>query len=457
MSSKSRVQPERIQTLNSEPVGSGPIVYWMNRDHRAEDNWALLHAQDVALQNKTGLEVVFCLRADLSKHCGTERMWDFMSRSLAEVAETLHEHHISFRFIVGDPITEIPQLVEELGAGAVITDFFPLTVYRNWKQQVADSLKCSMQMVDAHNIVPCWIASDKQEFAARSFRPKLHKKLKQFLTPFPQLKTMSAEHFSNQKLPDWKAIRSQVILIETVKPVDWLQPGSRAAHSMWQHFLEKRLHKYQDQRNDPTQKALSNMSPYLHFGQIAAQRLALDLQQHKQTADVEAYFEELVVRRELSDNFCYYNHNYDSVEGFPDWAKENHRKHAADRREFEYTRKQFEAAQTHEPLWNAAQNQLVKTGKLHGYMRMYWAKKILEWSESPAAALKIAQYLNDTYLLDGRDPNGYVGIAWSVGGVHDRPWFERPVFGKIRYMNANGAARKFAVQKYINQWNGEAA
>ena len=166
----------------------------------------------------------------------------------------------------------------------------------------------------------------------------------------------------------------------------------------------------------------------------------------------KAFLEELIVRRELSDNFCFYNVNYDNPKGFPDWAKENHLKHRDDEREFIYTKDEFEFAKTHDDLWNVAQFQMMRDGKMHGYMRMYWAKKILEWTNTPEYAMKIAIYLNDKYELDGRDPNGYAGIAWSIGGVHDRAFGERPVFGKVRYMSYNGAKRKFDIGKYIDKY-----
>ena len=157
----------------------------------------------------------------------------------------------------------------------------------------------------------------------------------------------------------------------------------------------------------------------------------------------------MIIRRELSDNFCEYEKNYDYFEGFHHWAQKSLNEHRNDEREYIYTDEQFEEADTHDPLWNAAQNQMKTTGKMHGYMRMYWAKKILEWSPSPEIALQVAINLNDKYELDGRDPNGYTGIAWSIGGIHDRAWFERPVYGKIRYMNYNGCKSKFNVFKYI--------
>jgi deoxyribodipyrimidine photo-lyase len=169
--------------------------------------------------------------------------------------------------------------------------------------------------------------------------------------------------------------------------------------------------------------------------------------------DSSAFLEELIVRRELADNFCEYTPLYDSPDAFPQWARTSLDTHVSDKRDYLYSREQFEQAKTHDEAWNACQRELLKTGKMHGYMRMYWAKKILEWTRNYTEAMEIAIYLNDTYELDGRDPNGYAGIAWSIGGVHDRPWFDRPIFGVIRYMNASGLAKKFDVQEYCRRWS----
>ena len=207
---------------------------------------------------------------------------------------------------------------------------------------------------------------------------------------------------------------------------------------------------YSTRRNLPGEFGLSELSPYLHFGQLSAQRLALTVNASgAPEADKEAYIEELLVRRELSDNYCLHNLRYDSLAGAPGWAQISLAKHSVDRREFIYSRQQLEQAKTHDPLWNAAQQEMLKRGKMHGYMRMYWAKKILEWTLDPSEALTNARYLNDRYFVDGRDPNGYVGLLWAIGGLHDRPWFEREIFGQVRYMNFNGAKRKFDVDKYI--------
>ena len=258
----------------------------------------------------------------------------------------------------------------------------------------------------------------------------------------------------------------------------WIQGDHASAKKALDAFIDTGLERYGSERNDPNARAQSNLSPYLHYGILSAASIALAviekvdapiqdiLEASRNKAKIDpkkqptlldnagAFLEELIVRRELSDNFCFYNSSYDSVEGFPEWALRSHAKHRKDKREYLYTLNEFEEGRTHEALWNAAQLEMVKTGKMHGYMRMYWAKKILEWTESPEEAMKVAIYLNDTYELDGRDPNGYAGIAWSIGGVHDRAWFERPVFGQIRYMNANGCKSKFDTDAYIAAWSG---
>jgi len=231
-----------------------------------------------------------------------------------------------------------------------------------------------------------------------------------------------------------------------VGKVDWIQPGEKAARRALRRFKAKE-DDYAALSNDPNADALSGLSPYLHFGQISAQRVALE-------TGSEEFLEELIVRRELSDNFCFYEKDYDSIACFPDWARKTLFEHAGDRREYIYSAEEFESAATHDPLWNAAQKQMTETGKMHSYLRMYWAKKILEWSRSPEEAVETAIYLNDRYELDGRDPNGYAGIAWSIGGVHDRAWGERKVFGKIRYMSYRGSRSKFDVDEFVSRYQG---
>jgi deoxyribodipyrimidine photo-lyase len=244
----------------------------------------------------------------------------------------------------------------------------------------------------------------------------------------------------------------------SVPEVTWAEPGEDGAAATLATFLRERLKAYAVARNDPTKAALSQLSPYLHFGQLSAQRAALAARAARTSstaASVDAFLEELIVRRELADNYCFYNPRYDELDGlYPtfgndSWAQRTLREHAGDAREYTYSLAQLEEGRTHEDLWNAAQLEMVHTGKMHGFMRMYWAKKILEWTASPAEALRIALHLNDKYELDGRDPNGFVGCAWAIAGVHDTAWTERPVFGKVRFMNYAGCKRKFDVPTYV--------
>jgi deoxyribodipyrimidine photo-lyase len=307
--------------------------------------------------------------------------------------------------------------------------------------------------VDAHNLVPCWVASDKQEYGAYTIRPKISRTLPEFLEKFPGLQKQEITWGEPTAAIDWQGILSALSVDRTVSEVSWLQPGEQAAQRTLGNFLKNRLSSYPIERNDPTRNGQSNLSPYLHFGQIAAQRIALEVRDSAAAPKAkEAFLEELIVRRELADNFCFYNPHYDAFAGFPGWAQKTLEEHRSDPRDYLYSLEQFEEAQTHDNLWNAAQREMVKTGKMHGYLRMYWAKKILEWSNSPEEALDIAIYLNDRYELDGRDPNGYTGIAWSLGGVHDRAWGERKVFGKVRYMSYKGCKSKFDVAAYMEKY-----
>lgn len=442
------MKKERVRKLNEKGRGQGPILYWMSRDQRARDNWALLFAQHLAIEQKVPLGVVFCLVPDFLQ--ATIRQYDFMLRGLQGTEKGLAEKNIPFTLLTGSPVDEIPKHVRRVRAGALVTDFDPLKIKRKWKKRLLPQLDIPLYEVDSHNVIPCWAASPKQEFAAYTFRPKVKNQLADFLNSFPPLKKHPFPWKTEPKRTCWDAAGKSLKVDTSVSIIDWIEPGEKPARKTLSRFIKNKLSGYNVQRNDPNIDALSQLSPYLHFGQISAQRVALEVRKADiPEDDRHAFLEELIVRRELADNYCYYNDNYDSFRGFPDWAKKSLDEHRKDKREYLYTRMQFEKGLTHDALWNAAQMEMVKTGKMHGYMRMYWAKKILEWTKMPEEAQKIAIALNDKYEQDGRDPNGYTGIAWSIGGVHDRAWFSRPVFGKVRYMSIGGARSKFDVDAYI--------
>lgn len=440
----------RVRQIKGGLRRTGPVIYWMSRDQRVRDNWALLYAQETALAERQPLFVVFCLVPSFLN--ATIRQYGFLLDGLSEIEQALSGKNIPFFLLRGRPEREIARLVSRMKAGMLVTDFDPLRIKREWKERVSETVAIPFHEVDAHNIVPCWIASRKAEYGAYTLRPKIRRLLPAFLTPFPHLKRHPFPFTGKKGITDWQSVRKSLAVDRAVPEVMWLKPGERAGRRVLSVFLKKGLSPYSALRNDPSRGGQSGLSPYLHFGHLSAQRVALEvMKSHAPRTSREAFLEELIVRRELSDNFCFYNQDYDRMEGFPGWARRSLDDHRNDRRPYLYSKDQFEQAATHDALWNAAQTEMVYQGRMHGYMRMYWAKKILEWSESPEQAMETAIYLNDRYELDGRDPNGYAGIAWSIGGVHDRAWNEREVFGKIRYMSYNGCRKKFDVNAYIEK------
>ena len=450
------MNPQRVRILKSSGTElPGPVVYWMSRDQRAADNWALLYAQQQALNSKRQLVVVFCLVPDFLQ--ATLRQYGFMLRGIRSTFDELSQKNIACRLLLGQPHELLPGFLTQLQADLLVTDFDPLRIKREWKAKLLARLAIECHEVDAHNIVPCWIASPKLEFAAYTLRPKIKKLLPEFLDEFPPLERHPyPPSFAKMPLPEVERLLAGLSIDRSVGEVSWLQPGPQAAMLRLHAFLQDGLDDYGVHSNDPALDLQSQLSPYLHFGQLSAQRTALEvLRRAGPVQQTEAFLEELIVRRELADNFCCYNPDYDNPAGFPAWAQQTLSAHLDDLRPYRYTAAEFEQATTHDPIWNAAQRQMAKTGKMHGYMRMYWAKKILEWSESPLQAMQTAIYLNDRYELDGRDPNGYAGIAWSIGGVHDRAWSERKIFGKIRYMNDKGLRRKFAIDRYCERFSAD--
>ncbi len=467
------MNPKRVRTLKPGKPGRGPVAYWMSRDQRVEDNWALFFARGVAVEAGVPLVVVFCLTNGFLG--ALRRQYEFMLKGLQEIDKSLSLKKIPFFFLRGDPGIKIPEFVREYNIGTLVTDFSPLRIKRGWIETITSDIEVPFFEVDAHNVVPCWEVSQKDEYAAHTFRPKLYRMLPEFLEEYPELE---AEHefpeiySSSGKLKSFpnkleNKIKSllhkdlQENLSEDLpenNPESFFEqghfePGEKAARKVLDNFLAEKLDSYSALRNDPTKDGVSDLSPYLHFGQISAQRVVLEVEKAEvDPQSKKSFLDEILVWKEISDNFCYYNPFYDSFEGFSSWARESLNAHRQDRREFIYTLQEFEAGKTHDPLWNASQMELLRRGKMHGYMRMYWAKKILEWSESPEKALEIAIYLNDRYEMDGRDPNGYAGIVWSIGGVHDRAWREREVIGKVRYMSYEGCKRKFDVNSYIAKY-----
>lgn len=448
------VDERRVRPLNTQTTtASGPVVYVMARDQRVHDNWALFHAKEEAAARGVPFCILFVI-GPMFLH-GSARHNQWLIESLKDVARECKVKNIPFYIEHGEWNDVVVKFAKKYEASLLVFDFNPLEPVRSWREQAAKESPCPVHEVDAHNVIPCWFVSDKVEFAAHTLRPKIHKCLNEFLVPYPRLVKQAAHTLPSPKY-DWKKLEAVrgTKLSDTIVPT-WLTPGECAAKSVATLFVEERLNEYADKRNDPNEDVLSNLSPYLRWGNISAQRIALMVEEKRGTKrdNKDAFLEELIVRRELSDNFVYYNPHYNSFKGAEPWAQKTLEAHRKDIREYTYSYKALEEGKTHDPLWNAAQQQMVTTGKMHGYMRMYWAKKILEWTKDVETAIKYALTLNDIYELDGRNSNGVVGVMWSICGVHDRAWTERPVFGKIRYMNYNGAKRKFDVDAYIKRYS----
>ncbi len=443
------INKNRLQKINSASFSTGKVLYWMSREQRVYDNWSLLAAQQIA--GSHDIEVVFNLVPTFL--AATIRHYDFMLKGLQDVEDQLTQLNIPFRIVVGNPADNIATLINDESFTSLIMDFDPLKIKQAWKEDLLSNVNIPIFEVDSSNVVPCRIASPKKEYAAYTIRKKIHRQLPEFLTEIPKPTQQSSQSLRSI---DWMKLYKKLSVSHSVPPIRWLTPGEKAAEKHLQHFINNKIHYYAKDRNDPNKKATANLSPYLHFGQISAQRIALEIiNSDTKTENKDAFLEELIVRKELADNFCYYCNDYDNPKGFSNWAQKTLAKHDYDQREHLYSLENFELAKTHDELWNAAQNELRYRGKIHGFMRMYWGKKILEWSPNVESAMKRAIFLNDKYAIDGRDPRGYTGIAWAIGGVHDRAWRDRKIFGKIRYMNYNGCKRKFDIKQYINQWTGE--
>jgi deoxyribodipyrimidine photo-lyase len=444
-----RVAEERIRILNKATVRTGEyVLYWMQSSHRTEENPALRYAIERADQAHLPLIVYFGLWQSYPE--ANLRHFRFMLEGLVEVARSLESLGILFVLRTESPDKGVCALAKN--AAVIIVDRGYLRQQQSWYRTVAEQCHCPLVQVEGNVVVPVEVASQKEEYSAATFRPKITRLLDRFLHPtemgspqrsslFLDIPTLADESIEDLLVP---------LTIDRTVPASGLFTGGTAeANRRFEHFLKNRLDGFADNRNDPGGDAGSDMSPYLHFGQVSPVTLAL-LAKDQGGSGTLAFLEELIVRRELAINFVRYNDHYDTYASLPAWAQKTLALHQADQREYGYSLDQLEQAATHDPYWNAAQQEMMKTGKMQGYMRMYWGKKILEWSETPQDAYSAALYLNNKYEIDGRDPNGYAGVAWCFG-KHDRPWGEREIFGMVRYMNAQGLRRKFSMDRYIEK------
>jgi deoxyribodipyrimidine photo-lyase len=443
------IQKERIKILNKNPKRNNKfVVYWMQASQRAEYNHALEYAIVQANNLNKPLIVFFGLTDDYPE--ANERHYAFMLQGLHEVDEVFRNRGIKMAVIRQSPELAIVELSKV--ASLIVVDRGYSRIQQKWRRIAAEKVNCLLVQIESDVIVPVEQASWKEEYSAATLRPKIKKKINHYLLPLDQnTPKKDSLHivFDSLEIDNIDHVLADLKIDHNVKRVQNFIGGTSHAKKLLQYFIDKKLAHYSNSRNDPAANGISHMSPYLHFGQISPLYIALKILE-KKSPESDAYLEELVVRRELSMNFVFYNPYYDQFSSLPEWCKKTLKKHEKDQREYSYSRKELEKAQTHDPYWNAAQKEMVSIGKMHGYMRMYWGKKIIEWTQKPEDAFRRALYLNNKYELDGRDPNGFAGVAWCFG-KHDRAWPERPIFGKVRYMNANGLRRKFDMDTYVEK------
>jgi deoxyribodipyrimidine photo-lyase len=426
------------------------VVYWMQRAQRGIDNPALDLA--VNLGNELGKSIVVFFAPVPFYPRANRRHYSFLAQGIPDIAQDLAHRNVGF-VLRAFPEESLLKFCEEVRAAIVIGDENPLREPERWRAVVAQKLRVPVWTVDADVIVPSWLLG-REHYGARTIRPRLNQLLPQFLVPLknPMAQVPWAARQDLQSLRLEQDFTSTWILDRSVSKVEHSRGGSKQALDTLDEFVSNRIADYPVQHNRPEVAGTSQLSPYLHFGHIGPHTVALAVQNAASPSQAkEAFLEQVIIRRELAVNFIRFNPHYDSLMCLEPWADRSFAEHAVDRREIVYDEQQLENAETHDPLWNAAQKQMVLTGWMHNYLRMYWAKKILEWSPSIAVAYQRAVWLNDRYELDGRDPNGYAGIAWAIVGKHDRAWSDRPVFGKIRYMSFASTSRKFDSKKYIEQ------
>ena len=444
------IEQSRISILNDRELNRGLyVIYWMRNSHRTSMNPSLNLAVDSG--NRLGLPVVVFFQLHGRRTGAYLRQYSFMIQGLKEVNKELKKKGIAFVTRPGDSAGELMALSGD--AALVVTDAGYLKFEREDEAAAARAIGCPLVSVESSVIVPLNSLSGREEYAASTLRPKLKKILHAYLDPGPD----PAAGYSSLKMKLESEDINSPDLLTRVLPVDASVPvvtgitgGTGPARKLLAHFIKKKLHVYDEQRNDPDLDATSRLSPYLHFGHISPVEAALAVIDSGDP-NTEKFLDELVVRRELGFNFARYNDNYDNLNSIQSWAYDSLMFHKDDARDFVYSLDEFESSLTHDPYWNAAQNQLVSEGIIHNYMRMYWGKKIIEWSPSPARAYEYMVYLNNKYALDGCDPDSYAGIAWCFG-KHDRPWGSRAVFGKVRYMNDRGLKRKFSMNVYLEKY-----
>lgn len=447
-----KIEKERIQKLNDHDSRKGAyVLYWMEQSQRSQWNHALLYAISEANRLNIPVLVIFTFNSYYQKLY--LRQVHFMLSGLKKTQAELQNENIKLEAISCDESEPIEEFAKQ--AALVVCDRGYLRHQVQWRKDLAKKLDCQFVQIESDVQVPIDKVSQKKEYAARTIRPKITKYLEDFIVEPEKIKVQNSsldiEVNNTLNLSDLDSIIIDHKIDKSVGVVsNYFKSGTEAAIEKFSDFVSNKLSNYSENSNQPQTDDISYMSPYLHFGQISPLWLVHHIRKGKDNSAIAKYIEELVVRRELAINFVYHEKQYDQYECVPDWAKKTLEEHASDERKYVYSISELEKYDTHDPYWNAAMEEMVCTGFMHNYMRMYWAKKILEWTEDPEDAFNRTLQLNNKYFLDGNDPNSFVGVAWCYG-IHDRPWCEFPIFGKVRTMKASGLKRKFDPEKYISK------
>ncbi|KQQ81909.1 deoxyribodipyrimidine photo-lyase [Aureimonas sp. Leaf324] len=445
------IQPQRIRMLKEgDPRENGAyVLYWMQAAKRAHGNHALEYAIDRANELDLPLVCVFGMTDAFPD--GNARHYHFMVEGLAEVEADLAKRHVTFHGALGDPDEIALRLSKK--AALTVCDRGYLRIEKEWRRRLAKAIDCPLHQIETETVVPVETASPKHEYAARTLRPKIHRLWDEFLQPLSErrVKHKQAADVPKSKfdLSDPAKLVASMKLDHKIGAVTRFRGGQGEARKRLKAFLGKSFATYGTNRNRPEAAAASHMSPYLHFGQIGPLEIALAVREAKTGGDEDktSYLEELIVRRELAINHVFYEEKYDDYACLPDWCRKTLGEHAEDKREHVYSESQLAAGETHDHYWNAAMREMRETGYMHNQLRMYWGKKILEWSASPEEAFARTLRLNNRYFLDGRDANSFTNVAWLFG-LHDRPWGRRPVFGSIRYLGP-ATLKKFDADAYV--------
>ncbi len=451
----------RTTALNDKPVAAGGryVLYRMQMYKRSTHNFALNKA--IGIANALKLPLVVCEMLSSTYPHASDRLHTFMMEGIADRKKALAAKGIRYAFLLVDSLQDATKATAKLvrDAAVLVTEDFPCFIIPKMNRAMADAAPVLTLAVDGNGLIPMALLP-KEEYAARTIRPKIRRLLPDFL----EMPKMPAVHVKQPELPldcdetlvadaGIAKLVARCAIDHSVGASPVYHGGEAAAQKRLRHFVKAILPQYDESRNKPEIDGASRLSAYLHFGFLATHQIyEAVLEADAPKAAKDAYLEELIVRRELSYNFTRHNPHYDSLDALPDWAKRTMAKHAGDKRYKLFTARQIEDGTTDDTLWNATQRELVDTGELHNYMRMLWGKKIIEWTPSYEEAFRLLEHLNNKYALDGRNPNSYAGILWCFG-KHDRAWGpERPVFGTLRFLSSDSWRRKINAKAYIAKY-----